>query len=118
MTSCSSFSWRSCPTRILWCSSGTAQRTLRSLGGKTPTFHPLRLFLLCDLSQQSHGKSLVTRLAIDVNACLPTPGNAIWACTANGNDAKRWQMHAMIEVKDPQSSMSLSSSIPSIGGGD
>ena len=37
----------------------------------------------------------VGEVAIDLNGCSPSDGQYIWACTANGNDAKHWQMRSM-----------------------
>jgi hypothetical protein len=37
----------------------------------------------------------VGEVAIDLNGCSPSDGQFIWACPANGNDAKHWQMRSM-----------------------
>ena len=37
----------------------------------------------------------VGEVAIDLNGCSPNENQYIWACTANGNDAKHWQMRSM-----------------------
>ena len=37
----------------------------------------------------------VGEVAIDLNGCSPSDGQFIWACPANANDAKHWQVRSM-----------------------